>query len=429
MKKPARLLAVWVLMLATTIYIKVRSMTTTLLFWGPKLMALAAAPLLMVAGGFAALMGLLRRDKWTAASGLLGAGLAANYIRRVSAPQPTFTQAFGPDWEARITPGPYMLPDRWQPSLPDVPEPRWQWDVDFWPMVGGHDLLCDLWQPPQDVAPSGLGIIYLHGSGWHYADKDFGTRPMFRQLAAQGHVVMDVSYRLAPGVTWREMVGDVKRAIAWLKQHADRYGVDPDRIVLAGGSAGGHLALLAGYTPNHAELDPADLNGADTTIYGVVAAYPVVDLFAAHDFTTGHYGYDGRGVSELDWALLKVADVLIPNRGMSLDQMIRGFIGGPPAQHHADYTLASPMTHVGPHCPPTLLLQGEHDAGIDAGAVQCLARQLKAENVPVAYVEYPYTDHGFDVLFTELAPPAMQAALYDTERFLALLPTLHTRTQ
>jgi acetyl esterase/lipase len=116
-------------------------------------------------------------------------------------------------------------------------------------------LLADLWQPAYPNCRSGLGIIYLHGSGWHYADKDFGTRHFFRHLAQQGHVIADLAYALAPQADLFGMVADVQRAIVWMKEHAPNLGIRSDRIILMGGSAGGHLALLAGYTPNHPRFD------------------------------------------------------------------------------------------------------------------------------------------------------------------------------
>jgi len=73
-------------------------------------------------------------------------------------------------------------------------------------------------------------LLYFHGSAWYMFDKDFGTRPFFRHLAAHGHVVMDVAYRLCPEVDIYGMPSDVKRAIAWMKCHAGEYGVDPSRI-------------------------------------------------------------------------------------------------------------------------------------------------------------------------------------------------------
>ncbi len=118
-------------------------------------------------------------------------------------------------------------------------------------------LLCDLWEPAPGVARTGLGIIYLHGGAWQSFDKDVMTRRFFRHLAAQGHVVMDVAYR---------MVRETDMTACWAmssvlslgsRDSSATLGVDPNRVVLAGGSAGGHLALMAGYTPNSPKFDPA----------------------------------------------------------------------------------------------------------------------------------------------------------------------------
>jgi acetyl esterase/lipase len=128
-------------------------------------------------------------------------------------------------------------------------------------------LLCDVWQPGSGIEHTGLAMIYLHPGGWQNVDKDTGTLPFFSYLVAKGHLVMDVSYRLCHETDMWGMIGDVKRAIAWMKANAGEYGVDPERVVVSGGSAGGHLALLAGYTPNHPQLDPEDVRGG-TPRYG-----------------------------------------------------------------------------------------------------------------------------------------------------------------
>ena len=72
-------------------------------------------------------------------------------------------------------------------------EPIWERDLSFWTIPGtDRDLLCDVWRP-NDGSGSGLGIVYLHGGAWFIMDKDFGTRPLFNHLVAQGHTVMDVA--------------------------------------------------------------------------------------------------------------------------------------------------------------------------------------------------------------------------------------------
>ncbi|HER34124.1 MAG TPA: alpha/beta hydrolase, partial [Halothiobacillaceae bacterium] len=214
--------------------------------------------------------------------------LAFIYVWRVATQHAGFEQAFGPDWRDKIPPAQatrtrrarrmWVLPR----YLARVPRPLWARDVVYWTLsnsVSGEErpLLCDVWQPPESITPSGLALIYCHGGGWHGLDKDFGTRVIFRYLAAQGHLVMDVAYRLWPETDLYGMVGDVKRAIVWLKANAGEYGINPERIVVSGGSAGGHLALLAAYTPYLPTLTPDDLRSADASVRAVVSFYGAVD--------------------------------------------------------------------------------------------------------------------------------------------------------
>ena len=256
---------------------------------GPKLLAGALSPILALAGTISAVMGALFKSPLTVLAGAFGALVSADYVRQTLAPHREFERAFGPDWETRLAPSVAKRrpQQRWRawPILPTAPEPRWTRDLPFWTIPEtDRQLLCDIWQPPEEIAPSGLAFIYFHGSGWHFSDKDVGTRPMFRHLSAQGHVIMDVAYRLCPETEWRGMLGDVKRAVAWLRINAAEYGVDPARIVLGGGSAGGHLALLAAYTADDAALTPVDVMGMDLAVRGVVSWYgpPDMRFYAEH---------------------------------------------------------------------------------------------------------------------------------------------------
>ena len=143
--------------------------------------------------------------------------------------------------------------------------------------------------------PVWAGSCVLHGGAWYMLDKDFFTRPFFRHLAAQGHVVMDVAYRLYPETDMLGMVGDAKRAIAWMKAQGPAYGVNPERVVVAGGSAGGYLALLAAYTPREGALTPDDVGETDLSVGAVISCYGPTDLRAYYDYTRqniwGHLGW------------------------------------------------------------------------------------------------------------------------------------------
>lgn len=384
-----------------------------------KVLAGPAAPWLALAGSLGTALGLARRDPAAVLAGMAGAAVAARHIRQVSAPHARFAVAFGPAWEAGIPPArrARLVPTRYRLRPRPLPAATWARDV----VIGIHhetgDLVrADLWQPPPSVPRTGLAVVYLHGSAWHFLDKDWGTRPFFRHLAGQGHVVLDVAYTLAPKAQLAPMVADVRRAVLWMKTHAARHGIRPDRIVLMGGSSGGHLALLAAYTADHPALRPPDVTG-DASVRAVVSYYGTVDLRATHlDISE----LDQRG-AERFWPLLVRAG-LVPPVGQPLrtSQLIPSLIGGPPEAQGALYDLGSPIYHVRAGLPPTLLLQGAHDTGMRAEHTRRLYRALRTAGTPAVYVEYPATEHAFDLFMQRWSPP-FQASLYDTERFLALM--------
>ena len=418
MKKISRCLSLLSTLSALTL-VHPKKGWTPLALWLPKLLAGTCSPFLGIAGGLAGLLGLAAKDWKGAATGLLGAALAARHVARVTAPHDGFRNAFGPDWEASLPSGLPVCARRYTLLPPCPRRVPWQRDVIFGThRETGEPLLCDLWQPPDDVPPTGLGIIYLHGSGWHYLDKDAGTRPFFRRLAEQGHLIMDVAYTLAPKADMRAMLADVKRAIAWLKTEGSEHAVNPERIVLMGGSAGAHLALLAAYAPEHGELKPADVE-MDTGVRAVVSYYGPCDLLAQHRRIEEHMG--DLGLARCREFLGRLGALAPDDAGktLALTDLVANALGASPEEAPALYRLFSPASHVGPHCPPTLLLQGGHDLCLMLPDVRRLHQALCDAGVPSVYVEFPETEHAFDLLFP--CSPAAQAATCDTERFLALM--------
>ncbi|MBT3212167.1 MAG: alpha/beta hydrolase fold domain-containing protein [Planctomycetaceae bacterium] len=134
-----------------------------------------------------------------------------------------------------------------------------------------------------DVVP---GIIMFHGGGW-----GGGKREQFRYLcdyfASRGLVAASVSYRLATkadagdGSRKRVCITDAKSAIRWYKQHADELGIDPQRIIAGGGSAGGHICLLA--TTNPELNDPNDNRIHDTAVAAYLLFNPALGMADAKD--------------------------------------------------------------------------------------------------------------------------------------------------
>ena len=385
----------------------------------------AVCPFLVLMGGAGAVLGWLYHAPIAVAAGVLGAGISVVYIALVTVPQPGFDLALGEDWKTRIPPerGAHMLKRRWSLGWPRSGEPRWERDIPFWtihheaPSGDGTDrkLLCDVWQPPDGVPHSGLAFIYVHGSAWYILDKDYGTRPFFRHLASQGHVIMDVAYRLCPEVDIYGMTGDVKRAVAWMKANAARYQVDPERVVLAGGSSGAHLALLASYAPHHPSLTPSELQGSDLSVRAVVSYYGPSDLRMVYEHTHQKQVFKG---------LPKVEIGLPGSDGKKKDMRnlgrLDGLLGGHLHEIPEIYELASPVCHVHPGCPPTLLVQGTLDIFTPPSAANQLHNKLVECGVTAINIIYPLTNHAFDMLLPKVSPPT-HAALYYVERFLALM--------
>jgi acetyl esterase len=107
--------------------------------------------------------------------------------------------------------------------------------------VGGDDLKLDAYIP----AGGGMrpGVMVIYGGGWILGSKELSA-PLARQLAEQGFVVFAMNYRLAPFHPFPAAVDDVQASVAWARDHAFDFGLDPARIGAIGGSAGGHLAAM-----------------------------------------------------------------------------------------------------------------------------------------------------------------------------------------
>ena len=374
------------------------------------LVAAALAPILALSGGLGVLFG-IRVQAWPAAAlGLIGAGLSLVVVLQTSGPHRAFDASFPGSVESASR----AIPPRRGFGLPRVSEPLFEPDIPF-AVVPDTDrtLLCDLWEPGREVERSGVAVVFLHGGAWYLSDKDFGTRPFFRQLASRGHVVMDVAYRLAPEVEMRPMVGDVLRAVAWMKDHAADYGVNPERIVLAGASSGGHLALLAAYSPGDSRLTPPDLMGRDLGVRAVLSLYGPVDLAACYDYWDQERTL-GMPPVEIGAPGAAAAEKSMDNAGR-LDILLGGHLPEVPES----YALLSPINHVHPGAPPTFLYQGKRDVIAPVESTVEMEHRLRSAGVPVVNVLRPWINHAFD-LITPTISPAARALTHDVLLFLEL---------
>jgi acetyl esterase/lipase len=469
----ALVLAIPALLLSVLHGVRVRSPRQVVLRTA-KSAAQALAPVLTLSGLLGGVLGWLTHSPLAMLSGLTGGLLSAGYILRVhDAARRLQREEHGRSihMARSVPPVPMAPPVLMAPPVPTaptarfalpalvgrrlVPSARWLRDISYAVPPGTQQpLSCDLWLPPATAAHTGTIIVYLHGGGFFTSSKDFGTRAFFRHLASQGHAVMDADYRLAPGATLMEMQADVRRAVTWIKAQASDYGIVPERIVLAGGSAGALLALLVAYSPNHPLLTPSDLAHSDSHVQGAVSYYGVVDLEGLYNSllralpaarlpaqSIARAADQARRLRAAlaDPRLLRavvtlgawlkgveassMSQYLLDNTALmelGLEAAFRGLMGGTPAEMDGQYRLLSPAAQAGPHSPPTLLMHGEHDHLLPPAATRKLAAKLRAEGARVVYLELPQTEHTFDLFLPGISPPA-QAAQLVLDHFLASL--------
>ncbi len=220
--------------------------------------------------------------------------------------------------------------------------------------------------------------------------KDHQALPLLYHLASLGWVCVAADYRLSPHATFPDHLIDLKRAVAWIREHGAAHGADPGFLVVTGGSAGGHLAALLALTAGDPEYQPG-FEDVDTGVSGCVPFYGIYD-FADRDRLWHHD--DLREL--LERQVMKA----------SLEEAPR------------EYERASPIAHAALDAPPFLIVHGDRDSLAPVeGARRFAAALRKASRAPVAYAEIPGAQHAFDMF------PSIRAlhTLYAVERFLAHL--------
>ncbi len=245
--------------------------------------------------------------------------------------------------------------------------------------IDGKPLLLDLARPKTGAGPF-PAIVCIHGGGWRAGDKSEFHGALF-SLAQQGYVAATVNYRLAPEAHFPSQIQEVKTAIRYLKSRATELHIDPDRVGVFGGSAGGHLALLLGTTDAH-DFPPA---GEHLDLSSTVQA--VVSLAGPTDLT--------QRFPEASEAMLK--DLMGKSR----------------AEAPAAYEQASPLHHVSAKDAPVLAIHGTKDELVPYAQSTALVAALKSVGVEAELLTIPDGGHG-----SGGKPEDWNAAIVKTVEFL-----------
>ena len=242
-------------------------------------------------------------------------------------------------------------------------------NVSYAPEHGRRGLL-DVYMPSGDVNDAPV-LLQVHGGGWTIGNKDQQGLPLMRHMASRGWVCFAINYRLSPRSGWPAHIVDVKRAIAWIRQHGKEYGADPAFIAITGGSAGGHLTALAALTPNDPEYQPG-FEDADTSLQAAVPFYGVYDMADATDHK----------------AVRRMRDLFLAPR-VFFDDFER---------NPEPFEKASPILRVRKDAPPFYVIHGTNDTLVSIGQARSFVAKLReVSEHAVAYSELSGTQHAFDV--------------------------------
>jgi acetyl esterase/lipase len=251
--------------------------------------------------------------------------------------------------------------------LAPIPGVRLEQNVEFLPPLEGKPRKekADLYFPENVTAGQKLpAVIIIHGGGFNDGDKakrreiNIGTN-----LARNGYVGMSINYKLRKTqgqVTWPRSVLDAKTSVQWLRGNAERLGIDPDRIGVIGGSAGGNLAAMLALTQPKDGFEPTEGPHANqsTKVNCAIDLYGAVNLMTYHDMKM--FG----GVSREEAPEL--------------------------------YIKASPTTYVHKASPPLLLIHGDADDVVKLDQSEILAKKLLEVGAPhelVVVKDGPHTFH------------------------------------
>jgi acetyl esterase/lipase len=220
-----------------------------------------------------------------------------------------------------------------------------------------NETVLDVLQSTRSTARKRPGVLVIHGGGWTGGTKESQVVPICLRYLEKGFVVVNVEYRLAKAAIAPAAVQDALKAAAWFRTNAKKYRVDPNKIVVTGGSAGGHLALMVGMTPKTANL------GKPAKVAAVVNFYGITDV---NDQLQG------------------------PNKRTYAVTWVPAMKGREELARRV-----SPMTYVRKDLPPILTLHGDADPTVPYEQGVKLTKALREAGARAEMITVPQGKHGF----------------------------------
>lgn len=230
----------------------------------------------------------------------------------------------------------------------------------------------DLMLPESPASKKLPVVVFIHGGSWMDGQKSSGTGRLLSYVSDGNCAGVTINYRLTGEAIWPAQIHDCKAAIRWLKAHAQEYGLDADRVMVWGVSAGGHLALLMGMThpEDGLEGDIGPHLDQSSRVCAAIDFFGLYDLLDTQESTFDHGAVDSPRSRLLGKPLFEAKEL---------------------AQ------AASPKAYVSAGDAPCLIVHGTKDPRVTFSHAVKLEEALEKVKVPAYLLRMEGAGHGFEV--------------------------------
>jgi acetyl esterase/lipase len=254
----------------------------------------------------------------------------------------------------------------------------------------GTALTMDIFTPKKDA--NGAAVVWVVSGGWFSSHAAINPN-VIGVLLKRGYTVFAVVHGSQPRYTIPEILPDIHRAVRFIRSHAQEYKIDPNRIGISGGSAGGHLSLMQGTTGDEGNKEAKDpIDRVSSRVQAVACFFPPTDFL-----NYGVKGEDaiGRGV---------LANFKAPFDFRSFDPNSRSFERITDEEKIKDLgRKISPITHISPDDAPTLIIHGDKDKLVPIQQAEIFLEKLKGAGVPAELVARKDAVHGWKEMLQDVS--------------------------
>jgi acetyl esterase/lipase len=246
----------------------------------------------------------------------------------------------------------------------------------------GTALTLDVFAPKENS--NGAAIVLVISGAWRSSHDNI--RPVFvTEYVKRGYTIFAVVHGSSPKFTLPEIIDDMHRAVRFVRNRAEQYHFDPERIGVTGASAGGHLSLLLGTAGTAGNVDATDpVDRLSSRVQAVACFFPPTDLL--------NYGVSGYSILGQDAS----NGVRAPFDFQELDANLRAFVPITDRDRRLEIgKQISPAYHVTPDDPPTLIIHGDADTLVPLQQSKLIIEKYKEANVPCELIVKPGKPHGW----------------------------------